>query len=73
MRRTTALSTFVLLAGVSRPALADEPPERPKKSAEKKDEKAGCSVSDEDDAMLGLAALALLLSGVALRRRLENS
>lgn len=73
MRRITAVSTFVLLAGISMPALADEPPERPKKSSEKKDEKKdekqGCSVSDEDDAMLGLAALALLLSGIALRRR----
>lgn len=65
MRRFAALSTFVLLAGVSTPALADEPPERPKKSGSKK----SCSVSDEDDAMLGLATLALLISAAALRRR----
>jgi MYXO-CTERM domain-containing protein len=65
MQRLAALFTFVLLAGISTPALADEPPERPKKSSEKKN----CSVSDEDDAMLGLAALALLISAAALRRR----
>jgi MYXO-CTERM domain-containing protein len=58
------------------PALADEPPERPKKKSgeeksgeEKSGEKKNCSVSDEDDAMLGFAALALLISGAALRRR----
>jgi MYXO-CTERM domain-containing protein len=65
MRRIAALSTCLLLAGVSMPALADEPPERPKKSGSKKN----CSVSEEDDAMLGFAALALLLSAAALRRR----
>jgi MYXO-CTERM domain-containing protein len=64
MRRLAALSTFLLLAGVSMPAFADEPPERPKRSGEKKN----CSVSDEDDAILGLAALALLVSAVGLRR-----
>jgi hypothetical protein len=68
MQRLAALFTFVLLAGISMPALADEPPERPKKSSEKKN----CSVSDEDDAMLGLATLALLISGVALRRRAHS-
>ena len=65
MRRIAALSTFLLLAGGPTLARADEPPERPKKAGEKKN----CSVSDEDDAMLGLAALALLISSVALRRR----
>jgi MYXO-CTERM domain-containing protein len=64
MRRIAALSTFMLLAGVSLPAFADEPPERPKKSGKKK----SCSVSDEDDAILGLAALAMLVSAVGLRR-----
>jgi MYXO-CTERM domain-containing protein len=64
MQRLAALSTFLLLAGFSMPALADEPPERPKKSGEKK----SCSVSDEDDAILGLAALAMLVSAAALRR-----
>lgn len=63
MRRIAAVSTFLLLAGVSLPALADEPPQRTKKG------KKNCSVGDEDDAILGLAALALLVSGVALRRR----
>lgn len=66
MRRIAALSTFLLLAGVSAPALADEPPERPKK---KSGEKKNCSVNDEDNSILGLAALALLVSGVALSRR----
>jgi MYXO-CTERM domain-containing protein len=65
MRRAAAVFTFLLLAGVSMPALADEPPERPKKSGSKK----SCSVSDEDDAIMGLAALGLLVSAVALRRR----
>jgi uncharacterized protein (TIGR03382 family) len=61
-----------------RPATSAETPE-PTKSAEptktaetptKSDEKKnGCSASDEDNGMLALAALALLLSGVALRRR----
>jgi hypothetical protein len=70
MRRIAALSTFLLLAGGSTLARADEPPERPKKNSGKKSgEKKNCSVSDEDDAMLGLAALALLISSVALRRR----
>jgi hypothetical protein len=73
MHRLAALFTFVLLAGISMPALADEPPERPKKSSEEKSgEKKNCSVSDEDDAMLGLATLALLISGVALRRRAHS-
>jgi hypothetical protein len=43
-----------------------------KKSDDKKadDKKSGsCSITDDNNAMLGLAALALLLSGVALRRR----
>jgi hypothetical protein len=80
MRRLAALFTFSLLAAGSTLAHADEPPERSKKesgkesekkSAENKgsDEKKNCSVSDEDDAMLGLAALALLISSVVLRRR----
>ena len=66
MRRLAAVFTFSLLAGISTPALADEPPERPKK---KSSEKKNCSVNDEDNAIVGLAALALLLCGAALRRR----
>jgi MYXO-CTERM domain-containing protein len=65
MRRIAALLTFLLLAGASTPALADISPEKPKQSGEKKN----CSVSDDDGGILALAALALLLSGVALRRR----
>jgi MYXO-CTERM domain-containing protein len=64
MRRVAALFTFLLLVGVSTTALADIPPEKPKKSGKK-----SCSVSDDDGGVLGLAALALLLSGVAVRRR----
>ena len=63
MRRILALSTFMFLAGTSTAAFADEPPSRSKRG------KKGCSVADEDDAMLGLAAFVLLVSGVALRRR----
>jgi MYXO-CTERM domain-containing protein len=62
MRRIAALSTFLLLVGASLPALADVPTSRSRS-------KKNCSVSDEDNGMLGFAALALLLSGVALRRR----
>ena len=65
-RRTAALAGFLLLTGVSTSALADEPPERPKK---KSGGKKNCSVNDEDNAIVGLAALALLISGVALRKR----
>jgi uncharacterized protein (TIGR03382 family) len=65
MRRIAALSTFLLLAGVSTSALADIPPEKPKRAGQKKN----CSVSDDDGGMLGLAMLALLASGMGLRRR----
>ena len=64
-------------------AQPEAPPEEPKqdkpaddKPAEKKDDKkaeaeksGSCSVAQEDDAMLALAALVLLTSGLALRRR----
>lgn len=65
-RRVAALTSFLLVAGLSGTALADEPPERPKKT---KGSKKNCSVNDEDNAIVGLAALALLVSGAALRRR----
>jgi MYXO-CTERM domain-containing protein len=65
MRRIAALSTFLLLAGVSTSALADIPPEKPRRAGQKKN----CSVSDDDNGMLGLAALAMLVSAVGLRRR----
>jgi MYXO-CTERM domain-containing protein len=64
MRRIAALFTFVLLAGGSTPALADITPEPPPKS----DDDDGCSVSNEDGGILGLAAIALLVSGMRLRR-----
>jgi MYXO-CTERM domain-containing protein len=66
MRRLAALFTFSLLAGSSTPAFADIEPEPPPKQEKGND---GCSVSQQSDAMLGLAVLALLVSGVMLRRR----
>ena len=60
-------------------AQPEAPPEEPKAdkpAADEKDDKkaeaeksGSCSVAQEDDAMLALAALVLLTSGLALRRR----
>lgn len=74
MRQLPALFAFSLTLTASSLALADEPPPEPEKKEEKKDEKkdeakkGGCSIVDDNDAMIGLAGLVLLLSGVALRR-----
>jgi hypothetical protein len=76
MRRLAALFVFSLLAGVATPAFADliiddKPPKRPSTpnpSTEPGSQKS-CAVNYESDAILGAAALALLVSGVALRRR----
>ncbi len=65
MRRLAAVFTFSLLAGISTPALADLTPEPPPKE----EESDGCSTAGEEAALFGLAALALLISGAALRRR----
>jgi hypothetical protein len=59
------------------PPPADPPPpaeNKPEKKADAKAEKASetsgsCSVVPEEDALFGLAALVLLISGFALRRR----
>ncbi|KIG15198.1 hypothetical protein DB30_05898 [Enhygromyxa salina] len=67
MHRISTLATFsftVLIMGSSAVALADEPPAR-----EHNKKSSGCSVAAEDNAVIGLAAGVLLLSGVALRRR----
>jgi hypothetical protein len=78
MRRIAALSTFLLLAGGSKPALADliwdEPPQQPqqpgsKNPSQQPGSKKSCAVNYQSDAILGAAALALLVSGMALRRR----
>lgn len=77
MRRIAALFLGLLLAGVSTPALADitgnwgDPPEQPtdKQPSTDPGSKKSCAVNYEDDAILGVAALALLVAGVALRRR----
>jgi MYXO-CTERM domain-containing protein len=46
-------------------ALADEPPRKQEKSEKSK----GCSIDDDGHTVLGLAALVLLVSAGALRRR----
>jgi hypothetical protein len=70
-RRAPALFSFVFLLGVGTPALADIAPEKQDMPAEESKGKKGgdCSVDDSTLGLGGLAALALLISGVALRRR----
>lgn len=66
LRRCSPLFVLALLLGASAPALADDiPPEKPKK-----EKKGNCSVDDSPQSnVAGLAALALLISAAALRRR----
>jgi hypothetical protein len=84
MKRILALAVFLLLDGASTSALADLIPDEPDPvPSGPRDEPVphgsydpwnppqpnSCAANYEDDAILGLAALALLISSVALRRR----
>ena len=78
MRRLASLLTVLILVGISTTALADVQPPDSKgdgdKADDKTDEKAddtksgSCSISDDNGAIFGTAALVLLVSGVGLRR-----
>lgn len=70
LRRCSPLFVLALLLGASAPALADIPPETAEPEKPKKEKKGNCSVDDSSDPdVASLAALALLISAAALRRR----